>query len=80
MGPQAWGVTTQKDKKIYLHIFNKPGTNTILLPGVNDKVKQVSVFGTAHKIKYNQAKEGLSISLNDVNITGPDTIVLVEFK
>lgn len=80
LGPQAWGVTTQKDKKIYLHIFNKPGTNTILLPGVNDKVKQVSVFGTEQKIKYNQAKDGLNIPLNEVDIKGPDTIVLVEFK
>lgn len=80
VGPQPWGVTTQKDKKIYLHIFNKPETNNIMLPGVNNKVKQVTVLGTAQKIKFKQEKEGLGISLNDVVMNGPDTIVLVEFK
>ena len=80
LGPQPWGVSTQKENKIFLHFFKRPGTNDILLPGLNQKVKQVTVFGTAQKIKYKNAKEGLSISLNDVDINGPDTIVLIEFK
>ena len=63
-----------------MHIFKKPEANYILLPGVNKKVKQVTVLGTTQNIKYKKTKEGLSILINDVDMQGPDTIVLVEFK
>ena len=79
-GPQPWGVTTQKDKKIYLHLFKAPETNTILLPATKEKVKQVILFGTDNKIKYKQQKEGLTISTEGVAIDGPDTVILVELK
>ena len=52
LAPQPWGVTTQKENKIYVHIFKKPEANYILLPGVNKKVKQVTVLGTSQNIKY----------------------------
>jgi alpha-L-fucosidase len=80
LGPQIWGVTTQKDKKIYLHLFKTPDANTILLPGVKEKVKQVTVLGTDQKLKYKQQQEGIIITTDGVVIDGPDTIVVVELK
>jgi alpha-L-fucosidase len=73
-------VTTQKDKKIYLHLFKAPEANTILLPATKEKVKQVILFGTDNKIKYKQQKEGLTISTEGITIDGPDTVILVELK
>ncbi|HKO82833.1 MAG TPA: alpha-L-fucosidase [Chitinophagaceae bacterium] len=80
LGPQIWGITTQKDKKIYLHLFKTPDANSILLPGVKEKVKQVTVLGTDQKIKYKQQQEGIIITTDGVTIDGPDTVVLVELK
>lgn len=80
LGPQIWGVTTQKDKRIYLHLFKTPDANTILLPGVKEKVKQVTVLGTDQKIKYKQQQEGIIITTDGVTIDGPDTVVLIELK
>lgn len=80
LGPQAWGVTTQKDKKIYLHLLKAPETNTILLPATKEKVKQVTLFGTDQKVKYKQQKDGITITTEGVTIDGPDTVILVELK
>lgn len=80
LGPQIWGVTTQKDKKIYLHLFKTPDANTILLPGVKEKVKQVTLLGTDQKIKYKQQQEGIIVTTDGITIDGPDTVILVELK
>jgi len=80
LGPQPWGVTTQKEKKIYLHLFNKPASGNILLPGIKDKIKQVKVLGNDQQVKHKQLKDGVNILLEDVRIDGPDTVVVVEFE
>ena len=80
LGPQSWGVTTQKDKKIYLHLFKTPGANAILLPATKEKVKQVTVLGTDQKMKYKQQNEGIIITTEGIAIDGPDTVILVEMK
>ena len=80
LGPQSWGVTTQREKKIYLHLFKTPETNSILLPGIKEKVKQVVLLGSVNKINYKQQKDGVVISSEGVAIDGPDTVILVELK
>ena len=80
LSPQPWGVTTQKDKKIYLHLFKVPEANSILLPDIKEKVKQVTLLGTDSKVKYKQQKDGITISTEGVTIDGPDTVILIELK
>ena len=80
LGPQVWGVTTQKDKKIYLHLFKAPDANTLFLPGISETVKQATVLGAGSKVKYKQLKEGILISTEGVVIDGPDTVILIELK
>ncbi len=80
IGPQVWGVTTQKDKKIYLHLFRTPDANSIFLPAIKEIVKQVTLLGAGNKLKYKQQKEGVFISTEGVVIDGPDTVFLVELK
>ncbi len=80
LGPQTWGVTTQKEKRIYLHLLKTPEANSILLPGIKEKVKQVTVLGTELKVKYKQTKDGITISTEGIAIDGPDTVILVELK
>ena len=80
LGPQPWGVTTQKDKRIYLHLFKKPAANSILLTGIKEKVKQVSVLGVGIAIKYKQQKEEITIPTEGLIVDGPDTVILIEMK
>jgi alpha-L-fucosidase len=80
LSPQPWGVTTQKEKKIYIHLFKSPGENGITLPATKEKVKQASLLGTSTAVKFKQQKEGITISTEGITTDGPDTILVVEMK
>ncbi len=75
--PQPWGVTTQSLNNIYIHIMYPYETNNIFLP-VKTKPKQVKIYGTDTEVKYIMTKDGLSISGQGLNISGPDTIIWVQ--
>jgi alpha-L-fucosidase len=76
--PQPWGVTTQKGKMIYIHLFKAPEGNTILIPDAKVKVKQAKVLGTNNTVKYTKQKNGISISTEGITINDVDTVILVE--
>lgn len=78
--PQPWGVTTQKGKKLYLHVFKPPFGNTIFLPGFNAKIKQVTRFGNQQVISFKQQQEGVIISLKGVDLDAVDEVIEVELK
>ena len=80
LGPQSWGVTTQKEKKVYLHLFSAPEANIILLPGVVGKVSDVRLLGTDTKVKFKQQTEGLIVHTDGIAVAGPDTVIVVELK
>ena len=80
LGPQSWGVTTQKEKKVYLHLFSAPEANIIFLPGVVGKVSDVRLLGTDTKVKFKQQTEGLIVLTDGIAVAGPDTVIVVELK
>jgi len=77
--PQAWGVTTQKEKTIYLHLFKSPNTNTIVVPA-SSKGSKAYVLGSNQAVKYTQTKDGLKISTEGIRVDGPDTVIVLELK
>ena len=78
--PQDWGVTTQKGKFIYLHVFKAPDANVILLPDGKMKIKQVKILGTNTPVTYTKMKNGVAISTEGIAITEPDTIIVIELS
>jgi alpha-L-fucosidase len=80
LAPQPWGVTTTKDKKIFVHFFRSPAGNSVYLPGVTGKVKSAVLLGTEKAVKFRQYNEGLIINLDGVELTGPDTVVELNVK
>ena len=52
-------------------------TDNIFLP-VKTKPKSVKIFGTDTEVKYIMTKDGMSISAQGLNISGPDTIIWVQ--
>lgn len=75
--PQPWGVTTQKGKKLYIHILNKEtdgkihneglemvdGKPSILLPKGKYTVSEVSLFTTGTRLALRNEPEGTRIIL-----------------
>ncbi|MES2418946.1 MAG: alpha-L-fucosidase [Bacteroidota bacterium] len=59
--PQNWGVATQKDKTVYLHVLSDSINGAILLPDFNQKIKNVATFDGNVKLKYQQEADGLHI-------------------
>ena len=60
--PQKWGVTTENATSVFVHLFNKPGEESLLIPG---KYKKLTVLnGAAVKAKFD--KEGARILVADV--------------
>ncbi|HEY8895423.1 MAG TPA: alpha-L-fucosidase, partial [Niastella sp.] len=76
--PQSWGVTTQKGKLIYFHLFSAPDANVILLPDAKLKVKQVKLLGANTPVKFTKMKNGVAVSTEGITIDGPDTIIVLE--
>jgi alpha-L-fucosidase len=76
--PQAWGVTTQKGKTIYIHLFNTPAGNSILLPDAKLKVKKATLMGSNTPVKFTKQKNGITINTEGVAIEGPDTVIVIE--
>ena len=80
LAPQSWGVTTKKEKFIYLHLFSAPVNNVILLPATIGKIKRAALLGSSAEVKYKETKEGITISTSGVITDGPDTVIVIELK
>ncbi|MDO5571705.1 MAG: alpha-L-fucosidase [Bacteroidales bacterium] len=63
--PHTWGVTTQKDNKLYVHVLELQD-NAIYLPIGNKKVKSALLYKDKSKLKYAKDKSGILISLPEV--------------
>jgi alpha-L-fucosidase len=62
ISPKSWGVTTQKDGKIYIHVLN-PEEENLLITEYKEKIKYIEVFGRNEKLKFKQDSYGLIIQL-----------------
>ena len=78
--PQPWGVTTQKDKKVYLHLFSLPAAGSITIPAGNQKVKSLTLLHNNTAVKYKQNKEELIVYTDGLLPEGPDTVIVLEWK
>ena len=61
--PQDWGVTTQKEKELFIHILYKVEDGQILLPLTEQKLSKVSMFSDGTPLKFKRDKEGYRIFL-----------------
>ena len=81
MEPQGWGVSTQKEGQIYLHILSQETPEEIVLPGSKDwNVTGVVLFDGGKEIEFKKVgpDQDLTISLSKADRTPIDTIVVLE--
>ena len=76
--PHEWGVTTQRDNILYVHVV-EPGHDAILLPYTSGKVKAAREFVSREKVKYTVTPQGIVISLPDRPEGTPDQVIELEF-
>ena len=74
---QEWGVTTRKDERLFVHIFDCK-EKELLLP-LNCKVKKASTYSNKETVKFKQSKEGVRLFFNEVP-SGIDYIIELTTK
>lgn len=75
--PRPWGVTTQKDHRLYVHILDLQDTG-LFLPIRDRKVKSARLYKDRTPVRFTQDKEGVLLRLSEVP-TEIDYVVELEF-
>lgn len=79
MAPQDWGVVTEKNNTLYIHIL-KAKDSSIMITGIEGKVKSCTLFDSKQKVKYKQNKNGVIVDFGTIEWTSPDTILEIQIK
>ncbi|HTN19175.1 MAG TPA: alpha-L-fucosidase [Pelobium sp.] len=69
---QSWGVITQKDNLLYLHVFNWPKSGKLLVGGITSKVAKVYDMADKMTIKTSHTAQGNLIL--DLPANAPDAV------
>jgi alpha-L-fucosidase len=79
LSPQLWGVTTQDAKHVYVHLMKARNQSGLFIPG-NFKVKNVGVMGTFSSLPFSIRQNGVLIDTHGLSLSGPDTIITIDFQ
>lgn len=77
VAPRPWGVTTQKDNRLFVHILELEDKG-LFLPITDRKIKKASCFKNQTPIKFKQDKNGVVLELPEVP-TDIDYVVELTF-
>ena len=79
MPEQSWGVTTQKDNKLFVHVLD--GSKTVFLPmeGGN-KIASAVAFDDGSKVPFTQIREGIVLTVPDAGKETVDRIITLTFR
>lgn len=77
--PQPWGVVTEKDNKIYLHVMEKVDGGSIVLP-LSLKIGSISEFASGSPLKFKRTKKDVTISLPESYDYSLDYIIEITLK
>ncbi|WP_316842476.1 alpha-L-fucosidase [Pedobacter gandavensis] len=79
----AWGVTTQKGQRIYLHVFDWPKDGELLLGGLKTQVKQAYLLNDPAKKKLPVKRLGpavLRIAVPEICPDPADAVIVLELN
>lgn len=80
ISPQEWGVSTQKGKKLYLHILS--WSSRMLSIPLTEEVKSAVVFDSRRAIPFKASKAGLTLTFEDApsRLNPIDYVVELELR
>ena len=80
---QSWGVTTLKDNRLYLHVFNWPADGKLVVGGIKSKIIKAYLLTDATKKNIPVA----NVNANDITLKLPavasdkvNTVIVLELK
>jgi alpha-L-fucosidase len=76
--PRAWGVTTAKEDKVYLHLLAWKD-ESILIPPIDRKIKSATFFADGKPIAFKQSKNGITITVPHHMRKPLETIVVLQY-
>jgi alpha-L-fucosidase len=76
MTAETWGVTTQDDANVYLHLLGDPGVKDVFIPGSYqiDKIKGINL---SNKITVTPKGDGIIVDIKGINFSTIDNIILL---
>ena len=77
---QPWGVTTSKNGKLFLHVFNRPKNGKLLLPQFTNAISKVYALDGKKPLAWNKTGGDVYISLPVFNKEEADQVFVVEYK
>lgn len=69
--------STQRDKKIYIHLMGS-NKESFVIENFTFKIKKAIYFGTNKTVNYKNTKSGLTLNINKENRNDIDTIIEVD--
>ena len=79
MTAEEWGVSTQKGKKLYIHVLDWD-KEVLLVQSFKEKVQSVVFFKDKSKVKYRLDQYGLLLEIPNDKKDEVDTIIEVTLK
>ena len=76
--PRAWGVTTRRGDKVYLHILDWPDTE-LFVPLQGLRVRQATACDSGERLDFRQNDDGVVIRLGE-RTAAPDHIVVLTIR
>lgn len=74
-----WGVTTQKDNKVYVHLL-KWYDESIVIPSWGKKVKGARLFADKTPLKFSENEFGITVRIPKSKLDEIDTVIELEIK
>jgi len=75
--PGAYGASTYRDAKVYVHVLDWKGAGSLRLPPIPAKVLGASLLGGG-AAGFTQLDQGIEISVQPANQSGTDTVVVLQ--
>lgn len=78
--PQTpWGVATQRGKRLYLHVLDRPADGVIRVPGLTEAVTKVTLLAGGAALPFKQG-DGLAITLPKDATPSDDLVIAVDTR
>lgn len=77
--PRNWGVSTQKDSKVYIHILDWVDQE-LSFPDFNKKIKKAHFLKSGGKVQFTQKNDIIRLMIPDSERDPINTIVALELK
>ena len=76
--PREWGVTTQRDNILFVHVV-EPGFKAVFLPYTGARLKHAREFVSRKKVDYTVTPQGIVLTLPERPENTPDQVIELEF-